>query len=247
MSKVALLMAIVVSLSASIAAQSSNSSPAQSAAQSSSSSGVSSSADKKHVKAVASSDIDAGSVVNGVYRNRALGMTCRIPGGWVLRTEEMNAEEDSHPVAENATRVGQPQGTSSPQGNPGKSKVLLAAFSRPPGAAGEGVNASILIAAESVAAYPGLKEAVQYLEPLTEVAKAQGFVPDAEPYEIAIGGKVLVREDFHKDVGTRVMRQATMAMLAKGYAVSITVIGGTEEEVEDLVDGLEFGGGAKGK
>ncbi len=110
------------------------------------------------------------------------------------------------------------------------------------------MNASILIAAESVAEYPGLKEAVQYLEPLTEVAKAQGFAPVAEPYEIAVGAKVLVREDFHKNVGTRVMRQATMAMLAKGYAVSITVIGGTEDEVEDLVDGLEFGGGkAPGK
>jgi hypothetical protein len=234
----------------------------------SSSAGSSSSLDKKHVKAVLSPDIDVGGVVNGVYRNRALGMTCKIPAGWVLRTEEMNAEDageiptsaaksaaemghpDSHPVAQNATRVGQPQGTSSPQGaqrDTGKAKVLLAAFSRPPAAAGEDVNASILIAAESVAAYPGMKEAVQYLEPLAEVAKAQGFAADGEPYEITIGRKVLAREDFRKDVGTRVMRQATMAMLAKGYAVSITVIGGTEDEVEDLVDGLEFGGGAKGK
>jgi len=37
------------------------------------------------------------------------------------------------------------------------------------------------------------------------------------------------------------MRQSTLAMLARGYAVSITVIGGTEDEVEDLLDGIEFG------
>ncbi len=119
-------------------------------------------------------------------------------------------------------------------------RVLLAAFSRPPGAQGEDVNASIVIAAESAASYPGLTEAVQYFEPLTEVAKAQGFVVDEEPYEIAMGAKTLVRSDFHKDVATRVMRQSTMVWLAHGYAISVTVIGGTEDEVEELVDGLTF-------
>jgi len=204
---------------------------------SSSSSGSSSSNDKKHSKANPEPDINSGTVVNGVYRNRALAMTCKIPAGWVLRTEEMNAESaESHPVAENATKTGQSR----------DGKVLLAAFSRPPQARGEDVNASILIAAESVTAYPGLKEAMQYMQPLEEVAKAQGFDMDEEPYEIAFGTKTLVRADFHKDVGTRVMQQSTLAMLARGYAVSITVIGGTEDDVEDLLDGIEFGG-ASGK
>jgi hypothetical protein len=117
---------------------------------------------------------------------------------------------------------------------------LLAAFSRPPAAQGAEINSSILIAAESVAAYPGLKEAGQYFGPLTEVAKAQGFAVDQEPYEIALGEKVLVRSDFHKDVGSRKMWQSTLAFLSHGYAVSITVIGGTEDEVEELIDGLEF-------
>ncbi len=125
------------------------------------------------------------------------------------------------------------------------SKVLLAAFSRPPEAKGEDVNSSILIAAESVSAYPGLKDAVQYFGPLTEVAKAQGFNADAEPYEIAIGTRALVRADFHKDVGSRVMWQSTMAMLAHGYAVSITLIGGTQDEVEELIDGLSFSASGK--
>jgi len=39
-----------------------------------------------------------------------------------------------------------------------------------------------------------------------------------------------------------VMRQSTLTWLAHGYAVSITVIGGTEDEVEELVDGVEFEG-----
>jgi hypothetical protein len=240
-------LAMVSSYLGSALAQSSQ--PQSPPTSSSSSPGSSSSKDKKHDKATPEPGIDSGTVVNGVYRNRALGMTCKIPEGWVLRTEEMNErEEESQPAAENAAKNG-PSQKDSPQrtqgDTEGKAKVLLAAFSRPPAAHGEDVNASILIAAEPVEAYPGLKEPVQYLAVLTEAVEAQGFTTDVEPYEIAIGPKALVRDDYHKDAGTRVIRQSTMAMLARGYAVSITVIGGTEDEVEDLLDGIEFAAGAK--
>jgi hypothetical protein len=124
-------------------------------------------------------------------------------------------------------------------------RVLLAAFSRPPEARAEDVNSSILIAAESAASYPGLTDAAQYFGPLIEVVKAQGFAIDDDPYEFAIGAKTLVRDDFHKDVGTRVMRQSTLVLLARGYAISFTFIGGTEDEVEELVQGLSFGAGPK--
>ena len=181
---------------------------------------------------IPNSALEPGSVSNGAYRNKTLGVTLKIPDGWVLRTDEMNAPAQDTPPASS----GEPAASSA------GAKVLLAAFSRPPEAKGDEVNASILIAAESASAYPGLKEAVQYFDPLTEVAKAQGFAVDAEPYEIEIGARVLVRSDFHKDVNTRVMRQSTLAMLSHGYAVSITVIAGTEDQVEELLDGLQFQG-----
>ncbi len=129
-------------------------------------------------------------------------------------------------------------GTQSPRKSSGR--VLLAAFSRPPLAHGEDVNSSILVAAESTASYPGLKEAAQYFGPLTEVTKAQGFEVDEEPYEFTVGSKALVRGDFEKNVGSRVMHQSTLVMLARGYAVSFTFIGGTEDEVEELIGGLSF-------
>ena len=194
------------------------------------------SSSSKHTKESSSTGTTAvteGAVSSGVYRNKALGLACKIPEGWVLRTEEMNsqdqAKDEEKPTTQGAER------------NTGDQHVLLAAFSRPPEARGEDVNASIVIAAEKVATYPGLKEAAQYFGPLTEVAKAQGFTSDEDPYEIQVGTKVVVRGNFHKDVGTRVMRQSTLAFLAQGYAVSITVIGGTEDEVEELVDGVGFG------
>ena len=198
------------------------------------------SSSSKHTKSSSARlvpDVGAGTVTNGVYRNRALGLTCRIPAGWVLRTEEMNAREEEPPSDSEAK--------SSTQGSPGNTensgKVLLATFSRPPEARGEDVNSSIVIAVEKVETYPGLKEAAQYFGPLTEVAKSQGFVVDEEPYEMEVGTKVVVRGDFHKDVASRVMRQSTLAFLSQGYAVSITTIGGTQDEVEELIDGVVFG------
>jgi hypothetical protein len=181
----------------------------------------------------AESRVDDGAVVNGVYRNRNLGLMCKIPAGWVLRTAEINSQDQAKDEEKPSTEGA--------QGNTGDQHVLLAAFSRPPEARGEEINSSILIAAESVDAYPGLKDAAQYFGPLTEVAKAQGFGVDEEPYEFALGAKTVVRGDFHKDVGTRVMRQSTLAFLSHGYAISITVIGGSEDEMEELIDGVSFG------
>jgi hypothetical protein len=168
-------------------------------------------------------------VSNSVYRNPTFGFTCKIPAAWVLRTDEMNARDDDNANADKAAWAGK------------AGRVLLAAFSRPPEARAEDINSSILIAAESAAAYPGLKDAAQYFGPVSEVAKAQGFEVVEEPYEFAIGTKKMVRGDFQKDVGSRVMRQSTLVMLARGYAVSFTFIGGTEDEVEELVGGLSFG------
>lgn len=168
--------------------------------------------------------LDAGSITNGVYRNSVLGFSCKIPDGWVLRTDDMNSRDNDsdQPAAENG------------------GKVLLAAFSRPPEARAEDVNSSILIAAEPASTYPGLKEAAQYLVALEEVAKSQGFASNGDPYEIQLGTKRLPREDFQKDVGTRVMRQSTLVALEHGYAISFTFIGGTEDEVEQLIGGLSF-------
>lgn len=143
-----------------------------------------------------------------------------------MRTEEMN---------EGATG----------EGRVGAGTVLLATFSRPPLVRGEDVNSSIVIAAESAAAYPGLKEPVQYLALLEEFPKSQGFTVDVEPEEIAIDAKTLVREDFEKDVGSRVMHQTILALLARDYALSFTFLGGTEDEVDELINGLSFSGTPK--
>jgi hypothetical protein len=202
-------------------------------AQAQSTPAASSSAHHPHKPAPAAENhLDPGSVTNGIYRNPSFGFTCKIPSAWVLRTDEMNTKEDA-PIP------------ASGKDSNASARVLLSAFSRPPQARAEDVNSSILIAAETAATYPGLKDAAQYFEPVSEIAKAQGFDLLSGPYEFPLGTKSLVRADFQKDVGTRVMLQSTMVLLSRGYLVSFTFIAGTEDELEDLIANLSFGAPAK--
>jgi hypothetical protein len=192
-------------------------------------------------KPSASVQPDPGTVAKGTYRNASFGFTCKIPEGWVLRTDELNASE------QNAQGKDQSENNANrPAKNPnGKSRVLLAEFTRPPEAHGEDINSSILIAAESASAYPGLKDAGQYLDPIAEVAKAQGFDLVEDPYETQIGARTIDRADFQMNIGSRVMLQSTLVILARGYLVSFTFIAGTEDEIEELIDNLTFTGTTK--
>ena len=134
------------------------------------------------------------------------------------------------------------------EGNdPGKAELLLAVFERPPEATGDTVNSAVVIASESAASYPGLKKAEDYLGPLTELATAKGFKADGEPYALEVESRQLVRADFIKPLSIKTsddkltMRQCTLVLLAKGHIVSFTFIAGSEDELDDLMDGLHFG------
>lgn len=121
-----------------------------------------------------------------------------------------------------------------------KSQVLLAAFERPPDAAGSTVNSAVVIAAEKSSDYPGLKNAADYFGPLTELTANQGFAVVNEPYEHGVGTKKLVRSDFSKPLDKLTMRQSTLAILDKGYVVSFTFIAASEDDVEELIGNLGF-------
>jgi hypothetical protein len=154
-----------------------------------------------------------------LYRNTTFAFRYQIPYGWVDRTKEMQEGNDA-----------------------AKAQVLLAAFERPPEAAGETINSAVVIATETAATYPGLKRAEDYLSPLTELATAKGFKPDGEPFPLEVESRQLLRADFVKPLTDKLsMRQCTLVLLAKGQIVSFTFIAGSEEELDDLMDGLHFG------
>jgi hypothetical protein len=170
---------------------------------------------------------DPGTIANGVYRNTAFGFTYKLPFGWVDRTKEIS--EESHADSSSDTNA------------PKKSILLLAVFERPPEASGDSVNSAVVVAAEPASSYPGLRNAEHYFGPLTELTKSKGLTVVNEPYDYRVGVKQLVRGDFSKPLGNLTMHQSTLVVMDKGYVVSFTFIGGSEDEVDSLVEGLSFG------
>lgn len=165
--------------------------------------------------------------------------TYKVPFGWVDRTTEMNA--DTQPPA-----GGSSQNESSESNNPQRSpsstgsETLLAAFERPPQATGETIDSAVVIAAEPLANYHGIKTAGEYFGAIRELAEQRGFKAVSDPYVFSIGAKHLVRGDFSKERGKVTMFQTSLAMIEKGYSVSFTFIGGSEDEVNDLISNLSF-------
>ncbi len=123
----------------------------------------------------------------------------------------------------------------------GKLETLLAMFERPPGAPGDTINSAVVLVAESLADYHGIKTAVDYFGPIMELNEQRGFKVENEPHAVSIGARKLVRGDFSKARGKVTMRQSSLVMIEKGYIVSFTFVGGSEEEVENLIGNLSFG------
>ena len=154
----------------------------------------------------------------GLYRNAEFGFTYLVRYGWVDRTTAMQPED----------------------ADASKSRLVLAVFERPPEVTGDTVNSAVIVAVESAASYPGLKTAADYMGPLTELTTAKGFRVAQEPYEFSVGSKRLVRSDFVKDIGQLSMHQSSLVEMQKGKVLSFTFIGGSEDEVDELVEKLVF-------
>jgi hypothetical protein len=155
-----------------------------------------------------------------LYRNPEFALTYKIPFAWVDRTQQMQDES----------------------ADPTKSKLLLGVFERPPEVIGDTVNSAVIITAESAATYPGLKTAADYLGPLTELTTSKGFKPAGDPYEFSVGTTTLVRADFLKEIGKLTMHQSSLVLLRKGFVVSVTFIAGSDDELDELIEKLSFGG-----
>ena len=160
---------------------------------------------------------DSGAISQGVYRNSAFDFTYKLPFGWVDRTGDM--QDDSAEVFE--------------------SRLLLGIFERPPEATGDTINSAVVIAIEPLPA--GMKTEADYFESLAELTTAKGFQAANEAHELSVGATKLVRGDFSKPRGALTMRQTSLVLVQRSYAISFTFIGGSEDEVNELMERLSFG------
>ena len=175
----------------------------------------SSSKSKPHSKPAAPAPRETAETI---YRNPDFAFTYKIPYAWIDRTKHM--QDDS--------------------ADPSKSKLLLAVFQRPPEVTGDSVNSAVVITAESVASYPGLKTAADYMGPLTELTTSKGFKADGGSYEFPIGSATLVRGDFTRSVGSLSMQQSSLVLLRKGFVISFTFVAGSNDEIDELVETLSL-------
>ncbi len=159
---------------------------------------------------------EPGAIRDGVYHNSAFGFSYKLPFGWVNRTTNMLDES----------------------ADASKSRLLLAIFERPPQASGDTVNSAVVIAVEPL--YAGMKTAAQYFESLSALTTAKGFQTKEEPREFSLGATRLVRGDFSKARGTIIMYQTSLVTLEKGYGISFTFLGGSEDELNELIEKLSF-------
>jgi hypothetical protein len=167
-----------------------------------------------------------------VLRCPHFGFTYKVPFGWVDRTADMNASANTNSNAD--------ENTTKEQASSAGSETLLAVFERPPGALGETVDSAVVVAAEPLANYHGVKSAASYFGAITELAAQRGVTAMDDPHAVSIGGRQLVRGDFSKPRGKLTMYQTSLALIEKGYAVSFTFLGGSEDEVNDLIANLSF-------
>ncbi len=165
---------------------------------------------------------DPGATTNGVYRNPTFGFTYKIAYGWVDRTQEM--AEDLNGDSTEAK----------------KSVVLLAVFERPPVASGDSINSAVVVAAEAASLYPDLKNEGQYFDLVAASAKSKDLKVVNEPYDYPRGAMPLVRCDFSKPLGNLTLYQSTLVVLQKGYFISFTFVGASEDEVNSQIESLSF-------
>ncbi|MCU1272012.1 MAG: hypothetical protein JWN74_3306 [Acidobacteriaceae bacterium] len=187
-------------------------------------------------------DEKCGPLAGQVLRCPQFGFTYKVIFGWVDRTADMQQDESLPDQSANAESGNTTSGTSD-QPKPASSassETLLAVFERPPAAPGDAINSAVVIAAEPLANYHGIKIAADYLNPISELAEQRGFKVVNQPYASSLGTKQLARADFSKQHGKLTMWQSSLVMIEKGYIVSFTFVGGSQDEVDDLLANLNF-------
>ena len=185
-----------------------------------------------------------GPLADQTLRCSRFGFTYKVPFGWVDRTADMNADSQSSADSKQDESSGT---NKNPQQSPSSSgsETLLAVFERPPQATGETINSAVVIAAEPLANYHGIKTAAEYFGAINELAEQRGFKAVSDPYSFSVGTRKLVRGDFSKQRNKLIMFQTSLVVIEKGYIVSFTFIGGSEDEVNDLISNLSFGAAPK--
>ena len=85
-----------------------------------------------------------------------------------------------------------------------------------------------------------MKTAAETISDRLRAGHRQRFPGSEEPRQFSIGSTQLVRGDFSQAAGNAAVFQTSLVILEKGYEVSFTFIGGSEDEINELIEKLSF-------
>jgi hypothetical protein len=192
---------------------------------------------KSETKPAPKSAAPCGPLADQTLHCPRFAFTYKVPFGWVDRTADMQEDSQAESQQSEAESSEQPKANQPSSEN---AETLLAVFERPPGAPGETINSAVVITAEPQVNYRGVKTAADYFGAISELAEQRGFKATSDPYLFAVGPRQLVRGDFSKERGKLTMYQTSLAMLEKGSIVTFTFVGGSDDEINELIEGLSF-------
>lgn len=164
----------------------------------------------------ASAAPDLGWLQGGIYTNKFFRLSYELSPGWSDQTAQMRKQVRGE----------------------GKSFLLLSVFEKPapePGSA----NASVTILAESQSLYPEVDSGDDYLAVLGDLAAKKGLSAAGDPVAAGPPGREFYRQDF-EGAGTPPVYQSSFAAVARGYIVSVTLIAGTRQQLDELVARLRL-------
>ena len=159
---------------------------------------------------------DSGVISQGVYRNRLS----------VSATSFRSAGSIARPTCRTTPLMPSSRGYCWPSSNGLRKR------------AGDTINSAVVIAVEPLPS--GMSTAADYFESLAGLTTAKGFQAANEAQELSVGHTKLLRGDFTKPRGTLTMRQTSLVLVQRSQAISFTFIGGSEDEVNELIERLSF-------
>ena len=155
----------------------------------------------------------------GLYRNPEFGFTYQVRYGWVDRTEAMQpADNDSSAVPTAARRL-----RTSARGRRRRRQLRCDHRRRECRRLSRPQNRR------------RLHRPAHRTHHLQRIQRRPRI-----PTNFLSAPQTLVRGDFTKDRGQLTMYQSSLVMLRKGSIVSFTFIGGSEDEVEELIEKVDF-------
>ena len=169
-------------------------------------------------------EVGVGRMEGNVCINDFFGFSIRVPEGWQIDSEE-------------TLRRWLRQRSKDEQKHVAMVLVAARALKPAPGV----VQPMLLIGARRLSSIPEVKTVEDFMKHTQRIRERQGYNTGdpGKPYEAVLGGEACLRLDAGQRYGNGLVNSVLLAMLRRGYALSIAGAWQTEEDGRALMESLK--------